>query len=97
MVNDAVALTIHTMTPNDSIGKFLVRREIFKAGVVKFVPAQRLRVNARTGGPRRIRRGLKFNVAAAHRPLVQHMRQGKAKVIQRRKQREAAAKKDKAS
>jgi hypothetical protein len=39
---------------------------------VKFVPAQRLRVNARTGGPRRIRRGLKFNVAAAHRPLVHH-------------------------
>jgi electron transport complex protein RnfC len=36
-------------------------------------------------------------VCPAHRPLVQHMRQGKAKVIQRRKQREAAAKKDKAS
>lgn len=34
----------------------------------------------------------------AHRPLVQHMRQGKAKVIQRRRQREArAARKEKAS
>ncbi len=36
-------------------------------------------------------------VCPAHRPLVQHMRQGKSKVIQRRKQREAAAKKDKPS
>jgi electron transport complex protein RnfC len=36
-------------------------------------------------------------VCPAHRPMVQHLRQGKAKVIQRRRQREAAAKKDKPS
>jgi electron transport complex protein RnfC len=32
-------------------------------------------------------------VCPAHRPLVQHMRQGKARILQRRKQREAQARK----